>query len=72
VAVFSGSSAALDTCTVTSNSAVGGSASAGGSDGTGYGGGLYIDAGAIVTATNTTIKKNTASTAGNNIYGMLS
>jgi hypothetical protein len=46
--------------------------SAGGSDGQGLGGGLYIDVGAVVTATNIRIKKNTNSTAGGDIYGTLS
>ena len=46
------------------------SAGTGGS--AGHGGGLYIDVGATVTATNTTIKKNTASTTGDDIFGTLS
>jgi hypothetical protein len=39
-----------------------------GGPGQGLGGDLYIEVGAIVTATNTTIKKN-ASTTGNDVYG---
>jgi hypothetical protein len=63
----------IDNSVITGNFAQGGQAGAGagGSDGQGLGGGLYID-GATVHATRTLIKKNSASTDYNNLFGTLS
>ena len=44
-------------------------ADGGSGGGSGYGGGLYIATGAITTLKNTQVVGNSASTAGNNIYG---
>jgi len=67
----SDSTGTLDNSVITGNFALGGQAGAGGSDGQGRGGGLYID-GATVTATRTLIKKNSASTDYNDLFGTLS
>ena len=44
-------------------------AGAGGSDGDGIGGGLYISTGGVVTLKKTTVALNFASTSNDNIYG---
>jgi hypothetical protein len=51
------------------NSALGVAAGAGGSDGEGLGGGLYVASGATVTLKKTHVVGNMASTSGNDIYG---
>jgi hypothetical protein len=48
---------------------LGGLAGAGGSDGDGIGGGLYIWTGGVVTLKKTTVTLNFASTSNDNIYG---
>jgi hypothetical protein len=61
-----GSSATLDHATVLGNFAIGG---AGAARGHGYGGGVYVAMGALVTAKDkTAIFANVASTAGNNVF----
>ena len=64
----------LHNCTMTQNSAIGGKAGngPGGADGTGEGGGLYIDPLASICLdafTVANVTNNSASTSGNDIYG---
>ena len=54
---------------VSLNQALGGLPGAGGSDGDGIGGGLYITTGGVVTLKKTTVALNFASTSNDNIYG---
>ena len=51
------------------NLALAGLAGAGGSDGDGIGGGLYVATGGVVTLKKTTVAPNFASTSNANIYG---
>jgi hypothetical protein len=59
-----GANAALTGVLVALNSALGGSG-----NGKGYGGGLYLASGVVTLLTKTTVIGNSASTAGNDIYG---
>ena len=70
-----GSSATLDQTAVVSLEPLpwAALAGAGGSDGDGIGGGLYITTGGVVTLDNKmTVVLNIASTSNNNIYGTVS
>ncbi len=61
--------ATVDQTIVMANLAIGGLAGFGGSEGDGFGGGLYITNGAGVTLKKSVILANIASTSGNNVYG---
>ena len=52
--------------------ALAGLAGAGGSNGEGIGGGLYVTTGGVVTLHKTTVVQNFASTSNGNIYGAVS
>jgi hypothetical protein len=70
--VLNGATVSLHNCIVTQNSAVAGKGVAGGTDGLGEGGGLWIDSLASVCLDTLTVAKvsnNKASTSSNNIYG---
>ena len=70
--VLNGATVSLHNCIVTQNNAVAGKGVAGGTDGLGEGGGLWIDSLASVCLDTLTVAKvsnNKASTSSNNIYG---
>ena len=66
-----GGSASLRPVRGPSEPALAGLAGAGGSDGDGIGGGLYVATGAVVTLKKSTVAFNFASTSNSNIYGIV-
>jgi hypothetical protein len=67
--VGAGGSATLDQTSVTAILTMGGLAGAGGSDGDGFGGGLYVATGATVSLKKSNVAGNYASTSNDEIYG---
>jgi hypothetical protein len=61
----------LDDVDITSNQATGGTARAGGKDGQGIGGGVYIFSGSLVSARRANITGNHASTSDFDVFGPL-
>ena len=61
----------LDYVDITGNQATGGTAGAGGQDGQGIGGGVYIFNGGRVSARHTNISGNHASTSNDDVFGPL-
>ena len=68
--VGAGGSASLDQTDVLLNLALGGLAGAGGSNGDGIGGGLYVTTGGVVTLHKSTVALNFASFSNDNIFGV--